>query len=363
MRMLCVRTQLSIHKIIGFVPTILQIVMQSNVDQPVRQAGAIYLKNLITNSWSDHETKAGEPIPFSIHEQDRAMIRGSIVDAIVHAPDIIKVQLAVCVNHIIRSDFPGRWPQVVDNISIYLQNPDVNGWNGALLTMYQLVKTYEYKRSEERVPLNEAMNLLLPMIYQLMVNLMNDQSEQSMLLQKQILKIYYALTQYTLPLDLITKETFSLWMEICRQIAERPIPDCSHIDDEEKPEFPWWKVKKWALHIIVRMFERYGSPRNVVSEKYQKFAEWYLPTFTSGILEVLLKILDQYRNHIYVSPRVLTDILAYLKNAVSHSYSWKLIKPHMVAIVQDVIFPIMSFTDADQELWETDPHEYLRLKF
>ncbi|XP_039964309.1 importin-7 isoform X1 [Bactrocera tryoni] len=352
-----------IHKIIGFVPTILQIVMQNNVDQPVRQAGAIYLKNLITNSWSDHESKAGEPIPFSIHEQDRAMIRGSIVDAIVHAPDIIKVQLAVCVNHIIRNDFPGRWPQVVDNISIYLQNPDVNGWNGALVTMYQLVKTYEYKRSEERIPLNEAMNLLLPMIYQLMVNLMNDQSEQSMLLQKQILKIYYALTQYTLPLDLITKETFSQWMEICRQIAERPIPDCSHIDDEEKPEFPWWKVKKWALHIIVRMFERYGSPRNVVSEKYQKFAEWYLPTFTSGILDVLLKILDQYRNHIYVSPRVLTDILSYLKNAVSHAYSWKLIKPHMVAIVQDVLFPIMSFTDADQELWETDPHEYLRLKF
>jgi len=80
------------------------------------------------------------------------------------------------VNHIIKSDFPGRWPQVVDNISIYLQNQDVNGWNGALVTMYQLVKTYEYKRSEERTPLNEAMNLLLPMIYQLMVRLLAEQS-------------------------------------------------------------------------------------------------------------------------------------------------------------------------------------------
>ena len=352
-----------IHKIIGFVPTILQIVMQNNVDQPVRQAGAIYLKNLITNNWSDHDTKPGEPIPFSIHEQDRAMIRGAIVDAIVHAPDLIKNQLSVCVNHIIKNDFPGRWPQVVDSINIYLQNPDVNGWNGALLTMYQLVKTYEYKRSEDRVPLNEAMNLLLPMIYQLMANLMNDQSEQSVLLQKQILKIYYALTQYCLPLDLITREMFSQWMEICRQVAERPAPDCSHLEDEEKPEFAWWKTKKWALHIMVRMFERYGSPRNVISEKYQKFAEWYLPTFTSGVLNVLLKILDQYRNRVYISPRVLTDILAYLKNAISHAYSWKLIKPHMVAIIQDVLFPIMSFTDSDQELWETDPHEYIRLKF
>lgn len=71
-------------------PTILQIVMQTTLEQPVRQAGAVYLKNLVNSSWSDHETKPGEPIPFSIHEQDRAMIRGSIVDAIVHAPELIR---------------------------------------------------------------------------------------------------------------------------------------------------------------------------------------------------------------------------------------------------------------------------------
>lgn len=46
-----------------------------------------------------------------------------------------------------------------------------------------------------------------------------------------------------------------------------------------------------------------------------------------------------------------------------HSYSWKLIKPHILAIVQDVIFPIMTYTDADQELWETDPFEYISVKF
>lgn len=170
--------------------------------------------------------------------------------------EFYSVQLAVCLNCIIKNDFPGRWPQVVDNISIYLQNPDIKGWNGALITMYQLVKTYEYKRAEERAPLNEAMNLLLPMIYQLMLTLMNDQSEASVLMQKQILKIYYALTQFSLPLELITKDIFSQWMEICRQIAERPVPDCSHLEEDEKPEFAWWKTKKWALHIMVRMFER-----------------------------------------------------------------------------------------------------------
>lgn len=105
------------------------------------------------------------------------------------------VQLATCVNQIIKHDFPGRWTQIVDKISIYFQNPDFNGWSGALICLYQLVKNYEYKKADERTPLNEAMHMLLPMLYQLMVNLMNDPSEPSVLLQKQILKIYHALTQ------------------------------------------------------------------------------------------------------------------------------------------------------------------------
>ena len=59
----------------------------------------------------------------------------------------------------------------------------------------------------------------------------------------------------------------------------------------------------------------------------------------------------------------LSFIFFYLLFSVSHAYSWKLIKPHIFAIIQDVIFPIMSFSDADQELWETDPHGYIRIKF
>lgn len=94
--------------------------MSNEVDMPVRQAGkyslvipllcvtlkinqqtrysvvfvgVIYLKNLITSNWADKEVDSG-PIEFSIHEQDRAMIRDAIVDAVVHAPDLIR-QVAI----------------------------------------------------------------------------------------------------------------------------------------------------------------------------------------------------------------------------------------------------------------------------
>ncbi|PNF26978.1 Importin-7, partial [Cryptotermes secundus] len=352
-----------IHKIIGFAPSLLQVVMLSDVDMPVRQAGVIYLKNLVSQHWADREVEPGQPLPFSIHEQDRAMIRDAIVDAVVHAPDLIRVQLAVCVSNIVKHDFPGRWTQIVDKISIYLQNPDAPGWTGALMCLYQLVKNFEYKKPEERGPLNEAMNLLFPMMYQLCVRLLPDQSEQSVLLQKQILKIYFALTQYSLPLDLISREVFSQWMEIVRAVADRPVPEQTNaVDEEDRVDLPWWKCKKWALHILHRMFERYGSPGNVTKE-YKEFAEWYLKTFSAGILEVLLKILDQYRRKIYVSPRVIQQTVNYINQGVSHAFSWKFLKPHMFAIVQDVLFPILSYSQADEELWNTDPYEYIRVKF
>lgn len=104
-------------------------------------------------------------------------------------------------------------------------------------------------------------------------------------------------------------------MLVCRRIIDSPVPDSSGLDEEARLELPWWKVKKWAMHICVRTFERYGSPGKVVNKEYQKFAEWYLPTFTGGILESLLKILEMYRNSIYVSPRVLNEILNYIKIA------------------------------------------------
>lgn len=62
--------------------------------------------------------------------------------------------------------------------------------------MLELIIVFlRYKKAEERGPLNEAMNLLFPMIYQLILRLLPDPSEQSVLLQKQILKIFFALTQ------------------------------------------------------------------------------------------------------------------------------------------------------------------------
>lgn len=54
---------------------------------------------------------------------------------------------------------------------------------------------YRYKRPEERKILDDAMGVILPVVYQRLVSLMPDESEYAVLLQKQILKVFYAFIQ------------------------------------------------------------------------------------------------------------------------------------------------------------------------
>uniref|UniRef100_A0A8D2LD12 Importin 8 n=1 Tax=Varanus komodoensis TaxID=61221 RepID=A0A8D2LD12_VARKO len=299
------------YKIINFAPSLLQIIVSDQVEFPVRQAAAIYLKNMVTQYWPDREPPPGEVVfPFNIHENDRQQIRDNIVEGIIRSPDLVR-----------------------------------------------------YKKAEERDPLIAAMQIFLPRIQQQMIHLHPDNSHYSVLLQKQILKIFYALVQYVLPLQLVNNQTMTDWMEIFRMVIDRSVPpETLQIDEDDRPELVWWKCKKWALRIVARLFERYGSPGNVTKE-YFEFSEFFLKTYAVGIQQVLLKILDQYRQNDYVAPRVLQQTLNYLNQGVHHCITWKQMKPHMQTLCEEVIFSLMCYKDEDEELWQEDPYEYIRMKF
>ncbi|XP_076152433.1 importin-8 isoform X2 [Alosa pseudoharengus] len=351
-------------KIINFAPTLLQIIVSEQVEFPVRQAAAIYLKNMMGQYWQDREPAPGDVhFPFNIHENDRQQIRDNVVEAIIQCPESIRAQLTVCLRAIIKHDFPGRWTAIVDKIGMYLQSQNSGSWYGSLLALYQLVKTYEFKKAEERDPLLAAMQIFLPRLQQLLSQLLPDTTVFSVLIQKQILKIFHALIQYSLPLQLINNTVMTQWMEILRAVMDRDVPpETLEVDEDDRPQLVWWKCKKWALHIITRLFERYGSPGNVTKE-YFEFADFFVKTYAVGIQQVLLKVVDQHRQKLYVAPRVLQQSLNYLNQGVSHSLTWKQMKPHMQTINQEVVFPLMCYKDEDEKLWQEDPYEYIRMKF
>uniref|UniRef100_A0A671PKH4 Importin-7-like n=1 Tax=Sinocyclocheilus anshuiensis TaxID=1608454 RepID=A0A671PKH4_9TELE len=326
-------------------------------------SGVIYLKNMVTQHWSEGDNANTEGSTSNIPEEDRQFIRDHIVEAIIQSPERLRVQLTTCIHHMIKHDYPARWTAVVDKIGFYLQSDNSGCWLGILLCLYQLVKNYEYKKPEERQPLVAAMQIFMPMLKDRFIQLLPDPSNDSVLVQKQIFKILYALVQYNLPLELINRQNLTEWMEILKTVVDRDVPpETLQVDEDERPELPWWKCKKWALHILARLFERYGSPGNTTKE-YTEFAELFLKGYAVAAQQVLLKVLYQYREKQYVAPRVLQQTLNYINQGIAHAVTWKNLKPHIQGIIQDVVFPLMCYTDSDEELWQEDPYEYIRMKF
>lgn len=360
----------SIFKIIGFTPALLEITLDQKLDLILRQSAVIYLKNNISKYWDQSNQDCGhqDPSVFVIHDHDKKIISDSIVDSVVGCGhNQLVAHLSSVVNVIIKADFPHKWPGVVDKIHYYLaQTNDYNAWNGALITFYQLSKVYEYKNVTERKAFIEALKILLPTSCQRLTQLLQNDpiSEQSCQIQRLILKTFHATLQYSLPMTILTREVFEPWMNIIIEIAKRDVPESvqANVDPESRPDLIWWKCKKWSLHLMARIFERYGSP-NSVSKEYKSFAEWYIQRFSVPVIQTLLRILEQYAIGQFVTKRVLQQALNYLNTAVLHSITWKMLKNDMMVVVEKIIFPLMCHSDDDEELWHSDPREYIRMKF
>lgn len=196
--------------------------MSEQVEMPARQAGAIYLKNTVSNYWEPVKLDETPTTPVeALSEQDKQTIRDNLIEAVIHSPDPIRNQLVICVRQIAQADFPDKWTAIIEKVHHFIQTNDMNQWYGSLQAFYQLCKVFEYelisvmfiylfsslyilnslslswrfKQAKDREPYHKAMRIMLPMFLERLCQLNEDQSDLSVLTQKQILKIFFTFIQ------------------------------------------------------------------------------------------------------------------------------------------------------------------------
>ncbi|XP_012566342.1 importin-7 isoform X1 [Hydra vulgaris] len=347
----------------GFLPVILQMVMSSDIHISIRQAAVIYLKNMTGKFWRDRDINQihGEQL-FVIPDADKSFIRDKIVESVIEASELIRIQLTVSVYEILSCDFPEKWPDICHKLNTYLTSDIRSTWLGALLVLYQIVKKYEYKKQEDRGPIDSVMEVFLPILHSRCTSLVKEDTADSYLLLTIVFKIFRSLIQLHLPLNLINQNNFPQWMGLFKVVLEKPVPSDVQVDDDERPQLSWWKAKKWALTIIFKVFERYGCPGS--EEKiYAEFADFYDKNYSEQITGIMLKILNQHRSKEYIAPRVLQQAINYLAQGVHNARSWKVVKPHFSELFKEILFPLMCHSDEDEALWLDDPQEYIRVKY
>ncbi|KAJ4755971.1 Importin beta-like SAD2 [Rhynchospora pubera] len=336
---------------------LLQIVVDGSWDMGVRQAASIQLKNFVAKNWSPSEP--GEPQ--RILESDKAMLREHILGFVVQVPSLLRSQLGESIKTIVHSDYPEQWPSLLSWIKTNLEAQDQQIF-GALFVLRILTRKYEFKSDEERVPLHMVVEETFPRLLNIFNNLVQlpNPSIEVADLMKLICKIFWSSIYLEIPKQLFHFEVFNAWMVLFLTMLERRVPpEGQPTEPDERKSWGWWKVKKWTIHILNRLYTRFGDVK-IQKPENKAFAQMFQKTYAGKILECHMNLLNVIRTGGYLPDRVINLILQYLSNSIPKNSMYQLMQSQMDIILFEIIFPLMCFNDNDQILWNDDPHEYVR---
>ncbi|KAI7867363.1 armadillo-type protein [Spinellus fusiger] len=345
----------------GFLPIVLQILASEELELGARQAAAIYFKNRMNKACDKNK---GTPHPIS--EEDRAMVKQSILQALVTAPNAVQVQLTSSLNVILANDFPDHWPNFVNELQNALTSSDPRFVFVGLLALREVVKVYQWKSMERREPLQQIIRLTFPAIQTIATNLLGSDSQEAADMLKLTLKIYHASILADLPKCLQDPNSLVPWGTLFLQLVDKPISlEVLPTDSEEREKYPWWKTKKWAYHCLNQLFSKYGNPALLPpsSSKYTGFAKNFITNFAPNILQMYMKQIDGWiKKETWISSKCLALSAAFFDDSVKHKITWQILKPHVDILVAQFIYPQLCFSVEDEELWEEDPVEYVHKK-
>lgn len=334
---------------------LLQIIVDSNCDMAVRQVASIHFKNFVAKNWTPLEPEE----PQKILSSDKDTVRQNILPFVAQVPPLLRAQLGECLKTIIHADYPEQWPGLLQWVKHNLQDQQIYG---SLFVLRILSRKYEFKSDDERTPVYLIVEETFPnllVIFNRLVQIVNPTLDVAELI-KLICKIFWSSIYLEIPKQLFDPNVFNAWMVLFLNILERPVPlEGQPTDPELRKTWGWWKVKKWTVHILNRLYTRFGDLK-VQKPENKAFAQMYQKNYAGKILECHLNLLNVIRSGGYLPDRVTNLILQYLSNSITKNSMYSLLQPRLNVLLFEIIFPLMCFNDNDQKLWEEDPHEYVR---
>jgi len=381
----------SLKHVKGATVMLLQVVAEKQVQFEVRQAAAIQLKNICRECWVERVSFTGAPLPPSggpsgdenkyplLDDEDKGLVTVNLVETLLTEPEkSIRDLLGETVHSIAVHDFPEKWPKLLPTLlQTISQSNDPSlalRVHNALLALRKVCKRYEYKAREQRGPLNEIVIQSFPLLLPLAQRLsdLNEHSLEAALMLKQILKIFWSSTQFYLPggndwgPTLGNPATMQPWFDVLLVVLSKKLPEASTglepknqpLSLEERDAWPWWKVKKWSVQIMSRLFSRYGIP-SYAEDELKGFAKHFSQHVAPQFLGPVCETLNLRPSGLFCTDRVLHLCLTYVDLAVELAPTYKMLKPHMNFLLYKVCFPTMCLTADDIDLFENDPHEFV----
>lgn len=333
----------------GFAITLLHVVLLTNLGASTRLAGALFFKNLVKRRWllSDGET-------YMMPADDVALIKREILPALVKLPSQLQVQIGGLITLIAELDFPHRWPTLIDELVALLLPTDFVANRAVLLVMHLIFKKWRpLFRSDE---LFLEIKLVLDKFAEPFLQLFRavdaaidaaagDAARLTICLDNLLVmvQLYYDLNCQDLP-EFFEDHMQELMTFVLKYLEFRLLAVESDDDDDVDVLI---KVKTAIVELLGLYVNRYA-------DDFTRFIE----TFISTVWQTVLAVGPQPKYDLLVVK--LLDFLLLVIKIPTYQHVFNK-EEACDEIIQKIILPNIEFRDADEEAFEDEPIQFVRL--
>ena len=305
-------------------------------------AAAVYLKNFVNTKW------------MNMYAPDRLFIKQNIVNWIVQSSPVIRNQHLETLKTLFKCEN-------VDIISL-------SNLEGLLKTnlipgtfiLLEVCRYFQWKPRSERGPLDLILSKIFPTALSICKHKIATFTSEDQLAIKNIVKGFFFTIRFELcPLHM---QMLGDWCQLSAELLFKPLEGMD-------PEIPGFKAKKWAAHFLTRLFARYGQKSAAKNQEEADFIYINLaPAIVQAYVELISQFVKQNDNFHSCHPlhpkfilpdKVQHEAIMALQYAIKYKDLWNILKPHLDSIIPNYLIPLLKLSQEDQDLWESDPIEYV----
>lgn len=332
----------------GFGLTLLHVAANDTFPISTRLAGALFFKNFIRRKWVD------ENGTHLLSNDQVELIKKEIVPLMISLPTNLQMQIGDAISIIADSDFPDKWPNLLQDLTIRLSPNDMNLNKGVLTVAHSIFKRWRpLFRSDElfleiklvldifTVPF---LNLLKTVDEQITLNV-NDVNKLNILFDVLLLliKLYYDFNCQDIPE--FFEDNIKEGMSILHKYLSYNNP---LLDDPDDPDHVTTLIKvKSSIQEVVQLY----------TTRYEDVFGPMINEFMEITWQLLTSISSDSKYDLLVSKS-----LSFL-TAVSRNPKYFVMfnsEDAMNKLTDQIILPNVTLRESDIELFEDDPIEFIR---
>ncbi len=326
--------------------------MAPTSDVKMKLRAAVYVKNHVMRFWVPDE---GEPD--NISAEDRALIKSSIINLYMNAPDLVDAQFEHALGIISQADFPAQWPDLLQTIVAHVgSSPDSNK------RAFQVLNTLTYHfrvRGQTAELIDELVKVHKELLVPTRTTLVSstalidsastDPAALTTVLQTvhYCIEVFYSLCFQELPSEV--EDDMDTWFTPIASIMTKPAVSHTAVD-----ALPNSLLKKSLKGSIDNAQTSVCSVARLFAGKYEEAFAPYIETFVGQVWQLLTHVSadEEY-------DALVASAISFLSSMCRKEWYKGLFENNLTPLCENVAIPQLQLREADEELFDTNWQDYV----